>query len=227
MLGISRRLQFLPTLIYQQKWRGFGNDMLSQVGWGCRLIIACWCWPGMLLQQGYKQRKAVMALLGHTGQSDVRFVTAACVCNWKTSGLVLCFILVAAFVLWSSVRSCLLGHVADFRTPLPCLLYEMSAAKALLQERLKTVPSCLFLLLLVFDAQCPLPFGLFVMRLPMRTRAVIASLIEVPYAIPGIVLAIALFVVVPSHCFYRKVSCYGHVGDYFWALPFLLFEPCA
>ena len=62
-----------------------------------------------------------------------------------------------------------------------------------------------------------LPLGYVLMRMPLRQRALIASLIEVPYAIPGIVLAIAFILLFAKPLPFVEASLYGTLGIIFVA----------
>jgi iron(III) transport system permease protein len=66
-----------------------------------------------------------------------------------------------------------------------------------------------------------LPLGYRLMRLSLKARAVIASLIEVPYAIPGIVLAIAFILLFSRPIPIINVTLYGTL-----TLIFLAYLSC-
>jgi iron(III) transport system permease protein len=214
MLGIPAGYIVLPTLIYQQM-AGFGNDMLSQVA-GLSMIIALLVLAGMLLQQWLQQRSRY-ALLGHTAQS-ISFRLQ----RWRLPlevllALVLCFILVAplfALVVSSLVPALGMPLTADTITF--SAFYEMISRQGVTSRAFENSVflafSCALVLMLV-----SLPLGYLLMRLPMRTRAVIASLIEVPYAIPGIVLAIAFILLFAKPLPFIQVSLYGTLGIIFLA----------
>jgi iron(III) transport system permease protein len=209
MLGIPAGYIVLPTLIYQQM-AGFGNDMLSQVA-GLSMIIALLVLAGMLLQQWLQQRSRY-ALLGHTAQS-ISFRLQ----RWRLPLEVLCFILVAplfALVVSSLVPA--LGMSLTSDTITLSAFYEMISRQGVTSRAFENSAflafSCALVLMLV-----SLPLGYLLMRLPMRTRAVIASLIEVPYAIPGIVLAIAFILLFAKPLPFIEVSLYGTLGIIFLA----------
>lgn len=214
MLGIPAGYIVLPTLIYQQM-AGFGNDMLSQVA-GLSMIIALLVLAGMLLQQWLQQRSRY-ALLGHTAQS-ISFRLQ----RWRLPlevllALVLCFILVAplfALVVSSLVPALGMSLTAD--TVTLSAFYEMinhqGVTSRAFENSVLLAFSCALVLMLV-----SLPLGYLLMRLPIRARAVIASLIEVPYAIPGIVLAIAFILLFAKPLPFIQVSLYGTLGIIFLA----------
>ena len=214
MLGIPAGYIVLPTLIYQ-KMAGFGNDMLSQVA-GLSMIIALLVLAGMLCQQWLQQRSRY-ALLGHTAQS-----LSFCLKQWRLPielllGLVLCFILIAPlFALIVSSLVPALGMPLTADTITFSAFYEMIGRQGVTARAFENSALLATLSALLLMAVC-LPLGYLLMRLPMRTRAVIASLIEVPYAIPGIVLAIAFILLFAKPLPFIEVSLYGTLGIIFLA----------
>ncbi|RBP85023.1 iron(III) transport system permease protein [Marinomonas rhizomae] len=214
MLGIPAGYIVLPTLIYQQM-AGFGNDMLSQVA-GLSMIIALLVLAGMLLQQWLQQRSRY-ALLGHTAQS-LSFRLK----QWRLPlemllALILLFILVAPlFALIVSSLVPALGMPLNAETITFGAFYEMLGRQGVTSRAFENSAFLAFFSALVLML-VSLPLGYLLMRLPMRTRAVIASLIEVPYAIPGIVLAIAFILLFAKPLPFIEVSLYGTLGIIFLA----------
>jgi iron(III) transport system permease protein len=214
MLGIPAGYIVLPTLIYQ-KMAGFGNDMLSQVA-GLSMIIALLVLAGMLCQQWLQQR-CRYALLGHTAQS-LSFRLK----QWRLPieillGLVLCFILIAPlFALIVSSLVPALGMPLTADTITFSAFYEMIGRQSVTARAFENSALLATLSALLLMVVC-LPLGYLLMRLPMRTRAVIESLIEVPYAIPGIVLAIAFILLFAKPLPFIEVSLYGTLGIIFLA----------
>ena len=214
MLGIPAGYIVLPTLIYQQM-AGFGNDMLSQVA-GLSMIIALLVLAGMLLQQWLQQRSSY-ALLGHTAQ-PISFRLAA----WRLPvetllALVLCFILVMPLLaLLVSALVPALGVALTSETFTLSAFYEMlgrqSVTARAFENSMLLASLSAFVLMLV-----SLPLGYVLMRMPLRQRALIASLIEVPYAIPGIVLAIAFILLFAKPLPFVEASLYGTLGIIFVA----------
>ncbi|MGR0279148.1 ABC transporter permease [Marinomonas dokdonensis] len=214
MLGIPAGYIVLPTLIYQQM-AGFGNDMLSQVA-GLSMIIALLVLAGMLLQQWLQQRSSY-ALLGHTAQ-PISFRLAA----WRLPvetllALVLCFILVMPLLaLLVSALVPALGVALTPETFTLSAFYEMlgrqSVTARAFENSMLLASLSAFVLMLV-----SLPLGYVLMRMPLRQRALIASLIEVPYAIPGIVLAIAFILLFAKPLPFVEASLYGTLGIIFVA----------
>ncbi|MDY0205877.1 MAG: iron ABC transporter permease [Pseudomonas sp.] len=214
MLGIPIGYIVLPTLIYQ-KMAGFGNDMLSQVA-ALSMVIALLVLAGMLLQQWLQQRSRY-ALLGHTAQplsfhlKHWRFPLEA------TLALVLSFILVAPFLaLIVSSLVPALGMPLTADTITLSAFYEMIGRQGVTARAFENSALLAFFSALVLMI-VSLPLGYLLMRLPMRTRSVIASLIEVPYAIPGIVLAIAFILLFAKPLPFIQVSLYGTLSIIFLA----------
>jgi len=214
MLGIPAGYIVLPTLIYQQM-AGFGNDMLSQVA-GLSMIIALLVLAGMLLQQWLQQRSRY-ALLGHTAKS-ISFRLQ----RWRFPlelllAVILCFILVAPlFALIVSSLVPALGMPLTLDTLTFSAFHEMISRQGVTKRAFENSVFLAFVSAFVLMV-VSLPLGYLLMRLPMRTRAVIASLIEVPYAIPGIVLAIAFILLFAKPLPFIEVSLYGTLGIIFLA----------
>ncbi|MEO9274543.1 iron ABC transporter permease [Marinomonas sp. 5E14-1] len=214
MLGIPAGYIVLPTLIYQQM-AGFGNDMLSQVA-GLSMIIALLVLAGMLLQQWIQQRSCY-ALLGHTAKS-----ISFCLQRWRLPFelllvVILCFILVAPlFALIVSSLVPALGMPLTLDTLTLSAFHEMISRQGVTKRAFENSAFLAFVSAFVLMI-VSLPLGYLLMRLPMRTRAVIASLIEVPYAIPGIVLAIAFILLFAKPLPFIEVSLYGTLGIIFLA----------
>ncbi|MFT2098315.1 ABC transporter permease [Marinomonas sp. 2405UD66-6] len=214
MLGIPAGYIVLPTLIYQQM-AGFGNDMLSQVA-GLSMIIALLVLAGMWLQQWLQQRSRY-ALLGHTAKS-ISFRLQ----RWRLPlelllAVILCFILVAPlFALIVSSLVPALGMPLTLDTLTFSAFHEMISRQGVTKRAFENSVFLAFVSAFVLMV-VSLPLGYLLMRLPMRTRAVIASLIEVPYAIPGIVLAIAFILLFAKPLPFIEVSLYGTLGIIFLA----------
>ncbi|MEP0074117.1 MAG: iron ABC transporter permease [Marinomonas sp.] len=214
MLGIPAGYIVLPTLIYQQM-AGFGNDMLSQVA-SLSMIIALLVLAGMLLQQWLQQRSRY-ALLGHTAKS-ISFRLQ----RWRLPlelllAVILCFILVAPlFALIVSSLVPALGMPLTLDTLTFSAFHEMISRQGVTKRAFENSVFLAFVSAFVLMV-VSLPLGYLLMRLPMRTRAVIASLIEVPYAIPGIVLAIAFILLFAKPLPFIEISLYGTLGIIFLA----------
>ncbi|AEF53162.1 ABC transporter permease [Marinomonas posidonica] len=214
MLGIPAGYIVLPTLIYQQM-AGFGNQMLSQVA-GLSMIIALLVLMGMLLQQWLQQRSRY-ALLGHSTHS-----IAFSLKNWRIPleillATILSFILVIpllALVVSSMVPA--LGMPLTLNTFTLSAFEEMISRQSVTFRAFENSTWLAFFSALVLML-VSLPLGYLLMRMPLRLRSVIASLIEVPYAIPGIVLAIAFILLFAKPLPFIGISLYGTLSIIFLA----------
>ncbi|MEL0635455.1 iron ABC transporter permease [Marinomonas sp. TI.3.20] len=214
MLGIPINYLVLPTLIYQQM-AGFGDDVLSEIA-GLSMIIALLVLAGMLLQQWLQQRSQY-ALIGHTTQSISFNLKKARAPVEIVLGGILCFILVIpllSLIISSFVPALgmpLNGETFTLNAYIEMLSKQGSTARAFSNSVFLALAASLTLMLVC------LPLGYLLMRLPMRLRSVIASLIEVPYAIPGIVLAIAFILLFARPLPFIEVSLYGTLTIIFLA----------
>jgi iron(III) transport system permease protein len=218
MLGIPAGYSVLPTLIYQQM-AGFGNDVLSEVA-SLSMLIAFLVLIGMLLQQWIQQRSSY-SLIGHSAQpasfrlGKWRIPTQILLCA------VLCLILIAplaALMISSVVPALGMPLTADtftFAAYNEMVNNQGSTARAFTNSLLLASLAALLLMIIT------LPLGYRLMRLSLKARAVIASLIEVPYAIPGIVLAIAFILLFSRPIPIINVTLYGTL-----TLIFLAYLSC-
>ncbi|MGB2222091.1 ABC transporter permease [Neptunomonas sp.] len=218
MLGIPAGYSVLPTLIYQQM-AGFGNDVLSEVA-SLSMLIAFLVLIGMLLQQWIQQRSSY-SLIGHNAQpasfrlGKWRIPTQILLCA------VLCLILIAplaALMISSVVPALGMPLTADtftFAAYNEMVNNQGSTARAFTNSLLLASLAALLLMIIT------LPLGYRLMRLSLKARAVIASLIEVPYAIPGIVLAIAFILLFSRPIPIINVTLYGTL-----TLIFLAYLSC-
>lgn len=214
MLGIPINYLVLPTLIYQQM-AGFGDDILSEVA-GLSMIIALLVLVGMLLQQWLQQRSQY-ALIGHTTQPIFFDLKQARAPVELSLGMILCFILVIpliGLIISSFVPALGMPLNSDtftFDAYIEMVGKQGSTARAFTNSGFLAFSAAIVLMLVC------LPLGYLLMRLPMRARALVASLIEVPYAIPGIVLAIAFILLFAKPLPIVDVSLYGTLGIIFLA----------
>lgn len=209
MLGIPAGYLVLPTLIYQQM-AGFGNDMLSEVA-SLSMLIALLVFIGMLVQQWLQQRNH-FALLG-ISSAPVSFRLG----KWRVPceillGLIMSLILLAplaALVVSSLVPA--LGVALNSETFSLAAYYQMLAKQgATMRAFINSLSLATLAALLLMLIALPLSFRLG--QLPMRWRTAVASFIEVPYAIPGIVLSVAFILLFAKPIPLFEVQLYGTLG---------------
>jgi len=206
MLGIPAGYLVLPTLIYQQM-AGFGNDILSEVA-SLSMIMALLVFLGMLLQQWLQQRSS-FSLLGLTSQS-ASFKLG----RWRplceiVLALILSFILIAplaALIVSSLVPAlgvALTTKTLTFSAYFEMLAHQESTARAFTNSIGLASAAALILMAIA------LPLGYRLGQLPLRWRSIAASVIEVPFAIPGIVLSIAFILLFASPIPLLDLQLYG------------------
>jgi len=171
---------------------------------------------GMLMQQWLQQRSQ-FALIGHTAQPIFFDLKKARMPTEFALGMVLNFILVIpliGLIISSFVPA--LGMPLNSNTFTLNAYIEMVSNQGSTARAFANSGTLAFFTAMVLMLVC-LPLGYLLMRLPMRVRAVVASLIEVPYAIPGIVLAIAFILLFAKPLPIINVSLYGTLGIIFLA----------
>lgn len=214
MLGIPAGYIVLPTLIYQQM-AGFGNDVLSEVA-SLSMLIALLVFVGMILQQ-WLQQKSSYALFGKTTQR-MSFTLKHWQLPFEVSMMIiLCVILIApllALIVSSLVPA--LGMALTFDSITLSAFKEMLGHQSVTLRALENSSFLAFFsaLFLMFIA---LPLAYLLIRLPIRIRMLIASLIEIPYAIPGIVLAVAFILLFAKPLPFIGVNLYGTLSIIFIA----------
>lgn len=209
MLGIPAGYIVLPTLIYQQM-AGFGNDVLSEVA-SLSMIIALLVFVGMLAQQWFEQRSRY-SLLGLTSQS-VQFKLG----RWRIYCeillmFILAFILIAplvALIFSSFVPALGVGLSFDTFTTgayTEIIAHQGSTYRAFINSLMLASAAALILVIIA------LPLAYVLAQLPLRVRILITTIIEVPFAIPGIVLSVAFILLFASPIPLLNIQLYGTLG---------------
>ncbi len=204
MLGIPASYYVLPTLIYQHM-AGFGSQMLTEVA-SLSILIGLLALAGVWLQQRLARGRDY-ALIGHSGQAQSFRLGGWR--PWLETLLVLLLILVAplvALLIGSVVPALGIALTADSFT-LDAYQQMLSrqgvTLRALGNSLLLSVAAALVLMLL------SLPLAWFMRQCAPRLQTLISSLIEIPYALPGVVLAIACILLFARPLPLLGVSIYG------------------
>ena len=209
MLGIPAGYIVLPTLIYQQM-AGFGNDVLSEVA-SLSMIIALLVFVGMLAQQWFEQRSRY-SLLGLTSQ-NVKFKLG----RWRIFCelllmFILTFILIApliALIFSSFVPALGVGLSFDTFTTgayTEIIAHQGATYRAFNNSLMLASAAALILVIIA------LPLAYVLAQLPLRVRILITTIIEVPFAIPGIVLSVAFILLFASPIPLLNIQLYGTLG---------------
>ncbi|MBA4502634.1 ABC transporter permease [Marinobacterium marinum] len=215
MLGIPASYYVLPTLIYQHM-AGFGQGVLSEVA-VLSMMIGALALAGVLIQQRFV-RRAQYELVGHSGRAQAFVLDRAHrlglqVFLWLLLALILVAPLVALVV--SSVVPALgVGLTADTFTLnayVEMLTRQGVTGRAMSNSLVLAGGSALFLMLL------SLPLAWLLLRMHPRLRTAITSMIEIPYALPGVVLAIACILLFVQPLPLLDISLYGTLAILFVA----------
>lgn len=215
MLGTPASYYVLPTLIYQHM-AGFGQSMLSDVA-VLSMLIGVLALVGVLVQQRFV-RRAQYELLGHTGRAqafvlDGRHRLLLQLLLWTVLALILVAPLIALIIssLVPALGVALNGDTFTLNAYVEMLTRQGSTARAFGNSLLLAGGAALFLMCL------SLPLGWMMSRMSARARTSLNSLIEIPYALPGVVLAIACILLFAQPLPVIEVSLYGSLAIIFIA----------
>ncbi|WP_136068357.1 ABC transporter permease [Modicisalibacter radicis] len=214
MLGIPDAYYVLPTLIYQ-RMAGFGHSVLQEVA-SLSVLIGALALLGVALQQRM-QRHSRYSLTGHGGKAhdlDLR--------QWRplveaALATVLLIILVCPFL--ALVVSSLVPAVG---VPLTPGSVTSAAFDEMINHQGATPRAARNSLMLAGGAAlvimaCALPLAYRLKRLPERIQTLVVTLIEIPYALPGVVLAIACILLFARPLPVINVVVYGSLWIIFLA----------
>ncbi|MGG7449014.1 ABC transporter permease [Kosakonia oryzendophytica] len=188
MLGIPISYFVLPVHIYQTL-SSFGPSMLNDVA-ALSVLMGCVA-IGIVTLQGHMQRRYALPLIGMAGQAlgftlgKWRLVTEALL------AVILCAILLApllALIVTSLVPTLGVPLNSDTLTFAAWRgIFDVQSAtwRALTNSLFLSVSAAVMLMLL------SLPLAWLLVRYPNRALRWLHSLIDIPYTLPGVVLAIA------------------------------------
>lgn len=209
MLGIPAGYIVLPTLIYQQM-AGFGNDILSEVA-SLSMLIAVVVFVGMLLQQ-WVQQKSSFTLVGLSSQSAFFRLGRWRLLVESLMLIILSFILIApllALVVSSLVPALGVALNADTFTfsAYSEMLLKQGVTRRAFFNSIVLASAAAFILMIV-----ALPLSYRLTQMSLRLRSLFASAIEVPFAIPGIVLSVAFILLFARPIPLINLQLYGSLG---------------
>ncbi|MGP9677758.1 ABC transporter permease [Halomonas sp. AOP27-A1-41] len=214
MLGIPASYYVLPTLIYQ-RMASFGTGVLAEMA-ALSLLIGVLALAGVALQQHWMGRSR-FGLVGHSGRAHDfslgRF--RSLVTTLLVS--VLLVILVAplvALVVSSLVPAMGVPLNADTATlnAYHEVIGRQGATWRAMRNSFWLAGGAAVVLML-----CSLPLAYHLQRLPARLQNLTLSIIELPYALPGVVLAIACILLFVRPLPIINVALYGTLGLIFVA----------
>ncbi|MGO2242045.1 MAG: ABC transporter permease [Halomonas sp.] len=214
MLGIPAGYFVLPTLIYQ-RMASFGTGVLAEMA-ALSLLIGLLALTGVALQQRLMSRSR-FGLGGHSGRSH-DFTLG----RWRTlvtATLVGILVVILVAPLLALIASSL---VPAMGVPLNAetltlhayadVIGRQGATWRAVNNSLWLAGSAAVVLMLL-----SLPLAYRLQRLPERLRGVVLSAIEIPYALPGVVLAIACILLFVRPLPIINVALYGTLGLIFIA----------
>ncbi|WP_324770540.1 iron ABC transporter permease [Pokkaliibacter plantistimulans] len=209
MLGIPASYYVLPTLIYQ-KMASFGADMLSDVA-SLSVLIGVVALTGVALQNRI-QRQQALPLLGMAGRAlDFRLGRWR---PWTELALALILLLILLLPLLALITSSLvpaLGvplnwHSLTFAAYQEMLSHQGATLRALGNSLLLSTVAALLLMLI------SLPLAYLLARRQSPLMHWLHAAIDVPYALPGVVLAIACILLFARPLPWLNISLYGSLG---------------
>lgn len=207
MLGIPVSYYVLPTLIYQ-KMADFGPDMLADVS-SLSVIIGVVALAGVAMQQRFSSR---MPLTGMPGRPLAFSLGSR---RWMAELalllLVLVIVVVPSIALVSSSLVAAMGiplslETASLQAYAQILFHQSVTFRALSNSMLLAGTAALIL------ACICLPLGYLFVRFPSKLNGILQGMIDVPYAIPGIVLAVACILLFARPLPLIHVTLYGSLG---------------
>ncbi|MDQ7729027.1 iron ABC transporter permease [Halomonas sp. SpR8] len=214
MLGIPASYYVLPTLIYQ-RMASFGTGVLAEMA-ALSLLIGLLALAGVALQQHLMGRSR-FGLGGHSGRSH-DFTLG----RWRTlvtAALVGILLIILVAPLLALIVSSLVPAVG---VPLNVdtatlnayaeVMGRQGATWRAVRNSLWLAGSAAVVLMLL-----SLPLAYRLQRLPERWRSMVLSAIEIPYALPGVVLAIACILLFVRPLPIINVALYGTLGLIFVA----------
>jgi len=206
MLGIPTGYLVLPTLIYQ-RMASFGTHVLAEMA-GLSVLIGLLALAGVALQQRLLQRSR-FGLIGHTGRAHDFALGRSRASVETVMGLVLVMILIAplaALVVGSLVPA--MGVPLNAATATLDAYREMLGRQGVTWRAMSNSLWLAGTAALVLMALC-LPLAYRLGRLPARRQAWLLGIIEIPYALPGVVLAVACILLFVRPLPLIEVSLYG------------------
>jgi iron(III) transport system permease protein len=214
MLGIPAGYYVLPTLIYQ-RMANFGTGVLAEMA-ALSLLIGLLALAGVALQQQLMNRSR-FGLGGHSGRSH-DFTLG----SWRslvTATLVGILLIILVAPLLALIISSL---VPAMGVPLNAETITLSAYAEVVGRQGATWRAVNNSLWLAGSAAVvlmllSLPLAYRLQRLPERWQGAVLSAIEIPYALPGVVLAIACILLFVRPLPIINVALYGTLGLIFIA----------
>ncbi|MDX5435080.1 MAG: iron ABC transporter permease, partial [Halomonas sp.] len=214
MLGIPAGYYVLPTLIYQ-RMASFGTGVLAEMA-SLSLLIGVLALAGVALQQAWMKRSR-FGLVGHSGRAH-DFLLG----RWR-GGVTALLVTVLLAILVAPLAALVVSSlVPAMGVPLTWETATLNAYHEVVGRQGATWRAVRNSLWLAGGAAvvlmlCSLPLAYRLQRLPQRWQSLALSAIELPYALPGVVLAVACILLFVRPIPVVNVALYGTLGLIFVA----------
>jgi len=207
MLGIPASYYVLPTLIYQ-KMADFGPLMLNEVS-SLSVIVGVIAMMGVWVQHRFQSKMPLLGMPGKPLSFDLGASRLGC-----EIGLGLIITLILVLPVLALVASSLVPAIG---VPLRHDNISFSAYAHMLAGQgvtWRAFENSMFLSLsAAFILAClALPLAYVIVRRPRRLYSFLLMLVDVPYALPGVVLAIACILLFAKPIPILQISLYGSLG---------------
>lgn len=214
MLGIPAGYYVLPTLIYQ-RMANFGTGVLAEMA-ALSLLIGVLALAGVALQQ-YWMNRSRFGLGGHSGRAHDFSLG-----RWRT-GVTTLLVMVLLLILVAPLLALVVSSlVPAMGVPLSLDTITLNAYHEVIGRQGATWRAVRNSFWLAGGAAlvlmlCSLPLAYRLQRLPPRLQQLTLSVIELPYALPGVVLAIACILLFVRPLPLINLALYGTLGLIFVA----------
>jgi len=214
MLGIPAGYYVLPTLIYQ-RMASFGTGVLAEMA-SLSLLIGVLALAGVALQQAWMKRSR-FGLVGHGGRAHDFSLGP-----WRGGVTALLVAVLLAILVAPLVALVASSLVPAMGVPLSWESVTLNAYHEVIGRQGATWRAVRNSLWLAGGAAlvlmlCSLPLAYRLQRLPRRWQSLALGAIELPYALPGVVLAVACILLFVRPIPVVNVALYGTLGLIFVA----------
>ncbi|MHA2936901.1 ABC transporter permease [Vibrio sp. RC27] len=214
MIGIPISYQVLPTLIYQYM-ANFGSHVLNDVA-SLSIIMALLAYL-IIYVQNKAQQASSTHLIGSSGQAlYIRLGAYRNPAEWVLALLLFLILILPLLALIFSSLIPTMGVPLNWNT-LTFDAYQTILAKhsstytALTNSMFLSITAAITLVVIC------LPLAYFSTQFPSRKTQLLISIIDIPYTLPGIVLAIACILLFARPIPWLDWSLYGTLGIIFIA----------
>ena len=214
MLGIPINYSTLPVLIYQ-RLSGFGPSIISEVA-VLSILVGLIAFTGVLAQSWMLRRRDYRTI-GAPSQA-----LAFTLGRWRAPAEWGCWALIALILVVPLVALVATSLVSSYGVPLDLRSATLEAYREVMFRQTGTLRAFSNSFLLATGAAAVLlaaaiPLGYFIMWRRSAGLAVLNLVAELPYALPGVVLAIACILIFIKPLPLLEVSLYGTIWIIFVA----------